>query len=379
MAETWDCIVLGVGAMGSGALRSLARRGARVLGLEQHGVAHDLGSSHGETRIIRKAYFEHPDYVPLLHRAFEGWRDLEASAGRSLFTAAGLFLAGAAEGETVGGTIRAAQQHRLPLDRLSPAEARRAFPGFEFAGEDTIVFEREAGYLRVEACVRAQVDDALAHGATLRTGEFVTGWSSDGRTVRVLTDRGIHEGATLIVTAGAWASRLLRDLNVPLRVLRKVQLWFGVAGKEIARPDRDSPCFLYERPEGAFYGFPSLDGATIKVAEHTGGEEVEDPALVDRRLHEADVAPVRRFVASSLPAATGDVLRHSVCLYTMSPDGHFAVDRHPHHGNVAFGAGFSGHGFKFAGVIGEALADLALNGRTTLPIQFLGLDRFRPR
>lgn len=372
MATTWDCIVLGVGGMGSAAAAHLARRGVRVLGLEQHPLVHDWGSSHGETRIIRKAYFEHPDYVPLLQRAYENWRSLEAEQGRRLFEPTGLFLCGPESGEAVGGTLLAAKQHSLPLESLSPAEARRRFEGFRFPEESRIVFERDAGFLHVEACVRAHCDSAQQHGATLRSGETVCRWTSDGRTVRVFTDREIYEAASLIITAGPWASRLLREIRVPLVVLRKVLLWFE------SRPAayRFTPCFLYEEPEGEFYGFPSLDGTSIKVAEHTGGDTVDDPALVDRLLHPADVERVRTFVTSRLSGVSGTVLKHRVCLYTKTPDSHFLIDRHPEFRNVAVGAGFSGHGFKFASVIGEVLADLALNGETSLPVGFLGLHRF---
>jgi sarcosine oxidase len=179
---------------------------------------------------------------------------------------------------------------------------------------------------------------------------------------------------TPVITVGPWASRLLGPLGIPFRVLRKVQLWFGVREGSY----RQTPCFLYERPQGAFYGFPSRDGVTIKVAEHTGGAEVEAPALVDRRCHPEDVAPVAALVRESLPRAEPQVLRHSVCLYTMSPDGHFVVDRHPEWENVVWGAGFSGHGFKFTGVLGEVLADLVSTGATSLPVEFLRLSRLMP-
>lgn len=371
MPRTWDVIVLGVGGFGSGALFHLARRGLKVLGIEQYGVAHDHGSSHGESRIIRLAYFEHPDYVPLLRRAFEHWRELEQRTQRTLLHQTGLFLCGPAEGEAVSGTRRAAAEHRLPLESLTPAEAASQFPEFSFPPDCEVVFEQQAGWLSVEACVAAHVDQARQAGGALHCQERVERWTADGRSVRVWTDRGMYEAGGLVITAGPWASRVLSGLGVPFRVLRKVQLWFGVREGSY----REAPCFLYERPEGVFYGFPSLEGATIKVAEHTGGEEVDDPALVDRRCHPQDVAPAAAFVRQCLPRTEPQVLRHSVCLYTMSPDGHFVVDRHPEWENVVFGAGFSGHGFKFTGVLGEVLADLVSRGTTTLPAEFLRLSR----
>lgn len=374
MPHTWDVIVLGVGGFGSGALYHLARRGLRVLGIEQHGVPHDYGSSHGESRIIRLAYFEHPDYVPLLRRAFEHWRELERLSGRRLLHQTGLFLCGPAEGEAVPGTRRAAEEHHLSLDVLTPAEAAARFPEFAFPPDSEVVFEQSAGWLSVEACVAAHVEQARRAGATLHLHERVERWTTDGRTVQVWTDRNRYEAAAAVITAGPWASRLLGPLGIPLRVLRKVQLWFDVREGSY----RETPCFLYEQSQRTFYGFPSLDGRTIKVAEHTGGEEVEDPALVDRRCHPEDIAPVAAFVREFLPRAEPQVLRHSVCLYTMSPDGHFVVDRHPEWENVVFGAGFSGHGFKFTGVLGEVLADFVSTGATALPVRFLRLSRLLP-
>jgi len=372
MSSTWDCIVLGVGGFGSGALRHLARRGARVLGIEQHGLPHDYGSSHGETRIIRTAYFEHPNYVPLLQRAFVDWRELELATGRRLLEPTGLFVCGSPGGETLSGTVRAAREHRLPLDLLTPEQAERRFSGFRFPAPTSVAFEGQAGWLRVEDCVAAQAAEAVRHGAQLRLQERVERWSSNGADVRVWTDRGCYHARSLVVAAGPWSAGLLRSLQVPLRVLRKVLLWFRVE----AGAYRDAPCWLYETDDGAFYGFPSLDGETIKVAEHTGGEEVDDPALVDRLCRPEDIDRVAAFVHSSLPAARVDVVRHAVCMYTMSPDGHFLIDLHPEHSNVVLAAGFSGHGFKFTGVLGEALAELALERRTSLPVGFLGLSRF---
>lgn len=372
MSATYDVLVIGVGGMGSAAAYALARRGVRVLGLEQFGPAHGAGSSHGETRIIRTAYFEHPDYVPLLRRSYDLWRELEAESGRSLYDAVGLFLNGRVQAEAIAGTLRAAQEHALSLETLTTAEARRRFPGFAFDADACTVYERDAGRLLVEACVASHIERARAHGAELRFRETVVQWSAERHGVRVLTDRGVYTGERLVFTAGAWTLGLLRAIGVPLNVRRKVQLWFPASDASY----RDSPCFYFEEPHGSFYGIPDRDGALVKVAEHTGGDAVDDPALVERKLLLSDVERVAEFVALRLPQADSRPVRHSVCLYTMSPDGHFLVDRHPEHERVAFAAGFSGHGFKFAGVIGEALADLALDGRTDLPVNFLRCDRF---
>ncbi len=374
MKNTYDCIILGVGGFGSGALLHAARRGRKVLGLEQFEVAHDRGSSHGETRIIRKAYFEHPDYVPLLLRAYDLWRDLEKERGQKLMHLCGLLLAGPPAGEAVGGARLSAQQHSLPLESLNVAEARKRFPAFRFREEFEAVYESDAGFLEVENCVRAHIESACNNGAAIKTNETVVRWSSDGRTIRVRTDRDEYSAASLIITAGAWSRAVLANLNVPLEVVRKPLLWHEV---ETSSYDvsRGAPAYLYEMPHGVFYGFPSIDGRLVKVAQHSGGAVVADPFTVDRGISEDDTKPVAAFLEEALPEVCPQPARHAVCMYTNTPDRHFIIDKHPEFGNVAIGAGFSGHGFKFTSVLGEALADLALQGSSVQPIGFLSLAR----
>jgi len=385
MSENYDVIVVGCGGFGSSALFHLARRGVRALGLERFGMAHDQGSSHGQSRIIRKAYFEHADYVPLLHRAYELWHELEARAGRTLLHPVGLFIAGRPDCESVAGTLHAARTHSLPVETLTAAEAARRFPGFRFDDEMIVVHEAEAGYLDVEACVQAHLDSALHAGAELRTFETVISWRSEGNRVRVQTDRGVCSAARLIVTAGPWAGQLLNacaaSSEVPwhdwLHVVRKPVFWFP------AGPHHDETAgnstFFFETSKGQFYGFPRIDGATIKVAEHTGGDSVADPTDVDRSQHANDLGRVQDFLSRHLVHVDPRPTMHSVCMYTRTPDCHFIVDRHPQHPEVVLGMGFSGHGFKFTTVLGEALADLALEGRSNLPIDFLSAARLRNR
>ena len=376
MSERWDSIVIGLGGMGSAAALELARRGQRVLGLEQHRAGHDRGSSHGESRIIRQCYFEHPDYVPLLLRAYDGWHRLERNVARQLYRPVGLLISGPPEGEAVSGARLAANQHGLTLEELSLAEAARRYPIFRLPPDHAAVFEPNAGYLLVDDCVQAQWAAARAAGATLRETEPVRSWNTEGDHVVVRTDRAEYRAERLVITAGAWAGQVLADLKLPLTVARKVVAWFPAPAAE-AGHESGMPTFYIERPEGAFYGFPSLDGQTIKVAEHTGAEPVSDPAAVDRTVTAADLIRIQTFLQETLPGVSTAVDRSSVCLYTLSPDHHFLIDRLPAHPQVVFAAGFSGHGFKFCPVVGEALADLALEGRTDLPIGFLGLQRLR--
>jgi glycine/D-amino acid oxidase-like deaminating enzyme len=239
----------------------------------------------------------------------------------------------------------------------------------------TGVYEPRAGYLRVEDCVAAQLDDAVRAGATLQTNESAVAWRIDGETVTVETDRDCYEAPRLVIAAGAWAGQLLAELNVPLVIRRKPQYWFAPRGQAY-RADRGTPAYLYETPAGCYYGFPVVGPEGMKCAEHSGGRILADPLDQHREIDRDDLAGVERFIAACLPELTTTLNDHAPCLYTMSPDEHFLVDVHPRHPQVSFAAGMSGHGFKFAPVLGEALADLAMTGRSSLPIGFLSVRRF---
>lgn len=370
----FDAIVLGTGGIGSAALYHLARRGARVLGLDRFPGGHDQGSSHGDTRIIRMAYFEHPDYVPLLRRAYELWSELERAADTQLFHQVGLLQAGPEDGEVVPGVLRSAVEHGLEVERYSADELRRKFPGFRAPDNCVGVFERQAGYLLVEKCVLTHLRLATQAGADHQTGHVIQGWSREGDKLVVRTDRGRFETRKLIVTAGPWAARLLADLRLPLRVLRKPLHWMA-AREPWYRPEQGGGTFLFELPHGVFYGFPQIDEHGVKMAEHSGGLEIDDPITASRDVDPTDFARVREFAAQCMPGLASHATRHAVCFYTMTPDGHFVVDRHPHDPDVAFVAGLSGHGFKFASVLGEVTTQLALDGATPLPIEFLSAQR----
>jgi sarcosine oxidase len=371
---SYDVIVVGVGGMGSAALYHLARRGVRVLGLERFDVPHTQGSSHGKTRIIRKAYFEHPSYVPLLNRAYSLWSDLEARSGLSLFVRCGLLTLGSPDSPVFRGTMASADLHRIDVERLSIDDVLDRFPGFLPNADMEGIFESDAGFLRVEDCTKAHADAAVAAGAELRTGCRVTGWTPSGEGVRVETDAGVFGAGRLVICGGAWSTDLLRSLALPLTVRRKVMLWFA-ADAERYGVNRRCPAFAFDLPEGFFYGFPVTDARGMKVAEHSGGATMPSADAVDRELHAEDQIRVERFVASHLPGVSSTLTNHCVCLYTMTPDEHFVIDVHPQLPQVSFAAGFSGHGYKFAPIIGSILADLATKGATTEPIDFLRLKR----
>jgi sarcosine oxidase len=374
----YDVIVIGCGGVGSAALWHLASRGARVLGIDQFAPGHGRGSSHGQTRVIRQAYFEHPDYVPLLRRAYDLWFELEQRQSQRLYHQSGVLEIGPPDGEVIPGVLRSARQHDLAVEELTASDVQRRFPGFHMPEGFAAVFEKQAGFLRVEDCVLAHVQQAQRRGAELIASEVVTGWQATKQGVTVETAGQRFEARGLVVTAGAWAAGLLADLledtDVELKVQRKHLHWYGNRDPRY-REENGCPVFFYELPEGLFYGFPQIDELGVKVAEHSGGEAVADPSRLDRAMDPQEALRSERFLEAHLSGVGGPRTRHETCMYTMSPDGHFLVDRHPRWPNVVFAAGLSGHGFKFASVLGELLADLALQGNSPLPYGFLRVSR----
>jgi sarcosine oxidase len=373
--ETYDVIMLGLGGMGTAAVYELARRGHRVLGIEQFRIAHDRGSSHGLTRIIRKAYFEDPGYVPLLQRAYERWYDLEQCRGERLLVECGVLCMGPADCEVIGGVRTAAAKHRLTIENYDTVTLAERFADFCVPDAWEGVFEPSAGLLFVERCVAAYAEAARCMGAELHEQEECIAWCADDRHVEVVTNQNRYGAAKLVITAGAWATRLLTDAGVPFSVMRQVAMWFGTSAAERFRRDR-FPCFFFDTPGGFFYGFPMLDQRGVKLARHYGAAELSDPSQVDWEAKTDDEATLRRFLIEHIPGVDGARTQASVCMYTLTPDRHFVIDLHPRHPNVAVAAGFSGHGFKFASVVGELLADLCERGATALPIEMFRAGRF---
>ena len=381
MNTRYDVIVVGVGAMGSATCSALARRGARVLGLEQFGIPHALGSAHGESRMIRLCYYEHPDYVPLLHRAYELWHELEQSRSggppRGLFHVTGGVYMGAPESEFVLGSLRAAEVHGLPHELLDHQHMAERFSQFRLPRDHIGLYEPNAGILVPERVVSTYAELALRHGAVLHGHEPVEGWQAQDGHVSVRTQRRSYSADRLVVCGGAWSSRLLSDLGLPLAVTRQVMGWVWPR-----RPEPFElgvfPVWAIDNPDGTqHYGFPMLPGGLgLKIAHHFQ-DGPTNPDSIDRQVKPDDEADFRPTLSRFIPEADGPLLAIRVCMYTNSPDSHFIIDRHPHNEQVILACGFSGHGFKFASVVGEVLADLALSGRTDLPIGFLGLDRFR--
>jgi sarcosine oxidase len=382
MTAEFDIIIVGLGAMGSAAASQLAGRGARVLGLERYTPAHQQGSSHGRSRIIRQAYFEHPAYVPLLLRAYELWEQLERDAGRRLLTITGGLMIGSPDSPVVTGSIRSAQEHSLPYEVLDATEISRRFPPFKPASEVVALYETRAGVLDPEECIRAQLEQASRRGATLHFEEPALAWeaASSGDRVRVSTAHSTYEAERLVLAAGAWAPTLLADLGLPLAPERQVLYWFEPAGGvEPFLPDR-FPIWIWEvAPDLDLYGFPTQDGPPggVKVAFYRIGEGGTcTPKTIDRVVHPAEIERMRAALAASLPALNGELRATLTCMYTNTPDQHFVIGAHPRHPQVVIASPCSGHGFKFASVIGEILADLALDGATRHPIGLFDVGRF---
>jgi sarcosine oxidase len=374
-SSIFDVIVIGVGGMGSATACELARRGRRVLALEQFALGHDRGSSHGHSRIIRKAYFEHPDYVPLVCRAFERWYDLEQRQGVHLLTESPCLSIGRADSTMIAGVRASSEQHGLGVENLTAADLRSRFPTFCFDEEYVGVLERSAGFLYVEECVRAYAREAIRLGAELHNEEPVLSWKANEREVVVETAKGKYVAARLLLTAGPWAGQLLHRWGANLRLMRQVLMWFGTRDDRAFRRDV-FPLYITDTPRGHFYGFPMLNSDGVKVAQHYGAPELNHPEEINRQITNDDEETLRGFLRQHIPAVDGPRHRAATCIYTLTPDRHFVIDRHPDHANVALAAGFSGHGFKFASVVGEILADLADNGRTELPVGMFRINRF---
>jgi sarcosine oxidase len=370
--ERYDVVVVGVGGMGSAAMYHLARRGKRVLGLERFDLLHEHGSSHGLTRIIRLAYFEHPDYVPLLRRAYELWHELEAETGEQLLHTTGIIEGGP---EVLEGVLHSCDVHRIEHEVLTGVEVRARFPAFDLPPEMEVVHQADGGFVVPERCIVAHVQGALERGATLRARERVLEWSEEENGVRVRTDRGTVEAEQLVLTAGAWSDDVARLPAGSVRAVRQVLAWFQPTRPELFTPER-MPVFNLILDGDHFYGFPAYGIPGVKLGRYEREGESGDPDAISREPTVEDESRLRELTRRYLPAGAGPTVALKTCLFELSPDEHFIVDHHPDTRAAVVGAGFSGHGFKFCSVVGEILADLAIDGSTMHDIGLFRIDRF---
>jgi sarcosine oxidase len=373
--KPYDVIVLGLGGMGSATLFHLARRGLRVLGLERYDLLHEHGSSHGLTRIIRLAYWEHPTYVALLRRSYELWRELESLSSEQLLYITGSVDAGPPGSSVFKGALKSSELHHLPHEVMDGEELHRRFPGYRLPREMQCLYQPDGGFLLPERCNVAHVAGAQAAGAEAHFREPVLEWGAGDGRVWVRTSRGRYEAGRLVICAGPWAAKLIPELTGLAVAERQVLAWLQPGQPRLFELGA-FPVFNLEVEEGRYYGFPSFLVPGFKFGKYHHRGEVVDPDAVSREPDEDDEALLRAFARRYFPEGAGATLMLKSCLFTNSPDRHFILDLHPDHPEVVIAAGFSGHGYKFCSVVGEIMADLAEKGETGHDIGFFGLKRF---
>jgi sarcosine oxidase len=368
-----DALVVGCGAFGAAVSYNLAKRGFDVVTLDRYGLGHEHGSSHGLTRIIRLAYYEDPRYVPLLRMAFQSWRELESVSGEALMRVTGGLMIGSPGGELVEGALRSAKEHSIQHSVLTASDVEDKYYAFSLDEEMVAVHEPDAGVLFPEKCIRTFVGLASEKGCSFRFWEPVTSWKSSADAVEVETAVGRYSADRIFLCAGPWNSGLAPGA-VPTQCERQVPLWFASGGDECFTPEM-MPVFISEEGKGLlYYGVPDL-GDGVKVARHHGGEAC-DPDKTMREVGEDDVAQVREFNSRRLKKLSAKPLRAMTCIYTNTPDMNFAIGRHPKDAKAYIVSACSGHGFKFASVLGEVVADWATGVDPGHDVSFLDLGRF---
>jgi sarcosine oxidase len=368
----YDAIVVGLGGMGSAALYHLARRGLSVLGLEQFDVPNELGSSHGITRIIRLAYYEHPSYVPLLRRSYELWRELEAAAGEQLLHVTGSLDVGPPGSFVFEGSRRSCEEHGLEHEVIGAAELMRRFPAYRVPAETLALLQPDGGFLLPERCIVAHVELAETLGAVVQARERVLEWEPAENRVRVTSDRGVYEADRLVLAAGAWLGELA---GVPVVAERQVLAWLQPLRPDLFEPER-FPVFNLDVEEGHYYGFPVFGIPGFKFGRYHHLEECGDPDVLDRRPRGEDERLLRPFAERYFPDGAGPTIRLKACLFENTPDEHFLLGLHPEHDQVVLAGGGSGHGFKFTTIVGEIVAELVAGEAPSLDIGLLQPQRF---
>jgi sarcosine oxidase len=373
-SPTYDVIVAGLGAMGSATAYQLARRGRRVLGLDRFTPPHTRGSTHGHTRIIRTAYWDDPSYVPLVGRAYESWRELEAASGQRLLFPAGALYLGGTDSALVAGARTSVQLHGIPYEELSAAGVIRHAPALQPTPDTVAIWEPEAGLVLPELAVTSFLSLAARSGADIHVEEPLLQWTPTGDGVAVTTPRGTYHADRLVLAVGPWMSQLVPDLGVALTVERQVMHWFRPkATVPGLAPDR-VPSFMWEyEPGHIWYSTPDM-GDGLKAGIHHDGDTTA-PDTVQRDVSDSDIARVSSLIEQFIPDANPAPVASAVCLYTDTPDGHFVIDSHPRHPAVLIASPCSGHGFKFAPLIGEIMADLAVDGHTSIDLSLFRIAR----
>jgi len=380
--STYDVIVLGVGSMGASTCYHLAKRGYKVLGLEQFDITHELGSHAGQSRIIRKAYGEGSDYVPLLERAYQNWKTLEEESGYQVYYDTGLLYLGSQEDTFLNTVKKSSKAYNITVNELSEEACSAKYPQFKLPAEFQRLEEPDAGFLTPERCILLMVEQALAHGAVIRTKQKVLDWKKEDGIIKVKTETHTYEAKKLVITAGPWAGKMIPGYSTKLKVTRQALAWVKPKTWDDFTLGK-FPCWILEDHGYDFYGFPILPVGKfngplgLKLALHYPGGDETDPDYVDRNTKASDEKILIDFLNRFIPEGYEDTLVIKTCLYTKTPDENFILDHlQGFDKDVSIATGFSGHGFKFVSVIGEIMADLAMNGTTSLPIGFLNAQRF---
>jgi sarcosine oxidase len=362
--------------MGSAACYHLAARGLKVLGIDRFSIPNTLGSSHGGSRIIRLAYYEHPSYVALLRRAYHLWRALERGSSGRLLLMTGVINAGPEDGRVFAGALRSAREHGLSHEVLSPEAANRRWPALRLPPGALALVEPEGGILLPELCVMAHADAARAAGAEILEGIRVLAWQPANGDVEVRTEAGVHRASRLVITAGAWNADLLGPgFAGLLQPERQVVAWLRPSRPEWFAFGR-LPVWIVEAQDGEFYGFPMHGVPGFKLGRFGHRGETVHPDTMNRSVEPEDEEVLRAFAARYFPAGDGPAARTETCLFTNTPDRQFLIDRHPDHSQVVIAGGFSGHGFKFCSVVGEIIADLVTDHDPVFDLSLFAVNRF---
>jgi sarcosine oxidase len=373
----YDAIVVGLGGMGSSALAHAAGRGMHVLGLEQFGRVHHLGSSAGQSRIIRQAYFEDAAYVPLVQHAYDRWRELAVTTGLELLNLTGVLLVGTPEHDSVVNARTSAILHDIAYEELDAGEIARRYPRLAPRRDEIGIFEANAGLVIPEAAIEAYLRVAQAAGAEMRFDTPLTDWRErpNGTFVVEAADGACYETRRIALCMGAWFESIAAEIGIPIVIERRVQHWFTQAAGTYG--PAELPTFLVDRVEqpSRMYGFPNL-GSGVKAAFHAVGVPTHADEL-DRVVYDSDIAPLRASLEAWLPGSTAHYGGGKVCMYSLTPDEHFVLGTHPNDSRIVLAGGFSGHGFKFASAVGDVIADLLAAGATAHDIAFLAPTRFR--
>ncbi|PTM10074.1 MAG: N-methyl-L-tryptophan oxidase [Bacteroidetes bacterium] len=380
--SNYDVIVIGVGSMGSSACYSLAKENINVLGIEQFDISHEFGSHTGQSRIIRKAYFEHPNYVPLLEKAYSNWKQFEDEVGEKLYHKTGLLYASKKEHQLLSGVKQSAKLYNLEINELSTKEIKRQFPQFAIPENYDCILEPDAGFLPPERAILKYTERALELGATIKTNEKVINWTSEKDAITLVTNKQIYNCKKLIISAGAWASKLVPQLKPELKVTKQVLAWV-IPHKEKDFYLGNFPCWNLadSAGKGLFYGMPILpkerfgNPVGLKIGHHYHGE-IKNPDDLKIKPNAEEESSLNDFIQELFPGALKKTFfEMKTCMYTNTSDENFIVDLHPENNNIVVACGFSGHGFKFSSVIGEILRDFAIHGKTKMPIEFLNIKR----